>query len=87
MDMAAMIGYLQERSPNAWHSDINKWIEELGDSVVGDGCTWSDDDKLGILSEDKSQGLSNCKSDHLRTGSKDGSSIEIYHLWVVMNGK
>lgn len=87
MDMAAMIGYLQERSPNSWHSDINSWITELEGCTSGDDSTWSDDDKLGILSEVKSQGLACCESVHERTNSKYGKYINIYHLWVVMNGK
>lgn len=87
LDLAAMIGYLQERSPRGWHSDINRWITELGGRASGDDCAWSDDDKLGALSEDKAQGLASCESVHERTGSKYGGHISIYHLWVVMNGK
>ncbi len=84
MNPVAMIGYIQKRSASDWHREINDWISRLCSGEESDGCVWNENEKLEQFEEDKSNGISNCRSVHKRTGRELGDEIEIYHLWVKM---
>jgi len=85
LNLAAMIAYVQERSASDWHHEINGWISALCSGVMRDGCVWNEGETLEALEEDVSEGVTNCRSVHRRTGSRSSSEIEIHHLWIIMN--
>jgi len=84
-DIAAMIGYIQKRSAQEWHNEINKWIIELSSSTIADDCVWDKREILGTLKEDYVKGIANCRSTHNRIGSIRSDKISIHHLWVTMH--
>lgn len=84
-DIAAMIGYIQERSACDWHNEINRWIEELSSGTIKDVCAWNTSEILGKLEEDSSKGVANCRSTHNRNSSAQSNKILIRHLWITMH--
>ena len=83
-DVAAMIGYVQERSPRHWHSTITKWISELASGKDNDDCAWNKSETLGPLGEDIAKRIASCLSTHSRTGGSSSNRIEIHHLWIAI---
>jgi len=83
-DIAAMIGYIQERSSREWYEEINKWIVELSGSTIADVCVWDKSEVLEKLEEDSLMGIANCQSSHNRTGSAKSNKILLRHLWIKM---
>jgi len=81
-NLAAMIGYIQDRSACHWHGKINGWISELVNNPIGDGCIWAANETLNPLEEDKIKGIASYRSTHSRTL---GDKIELHHLWITMN--
>lgn len=84
-DIAAMIGYIQERSAREWYDKINKWIIELSNGTIADVCVWNTSDMLEQLKEDLSKGIANCRSTNTRSGSAQSNKILIRHLWITMH--
>lgn len=84
LEVAGMIGYLQDGSPGSWHQDINQWIAELASGARQDVCAWASTEVLGELSEDKVARISWCRSDHARIANGTSASIRLHHLWVLM---
>lgn len=84
MKLAAIIGYVQQRSANEWWREINKWILEFSKNKKTDSCIWKSEETLQLLKEDASKGLYSYKSNHGRVG-KARQKIKIHHLWVTMN--
>jgi len=82
LNLAAIIGYVQDNSARHWHKKINMWISELVSNPIGDGCMWTVNESLKPLEEYKTKGIANCRSAHRRTF---GDKIELHHLWVTMN--
>jgi len=82
MNLAAMIGYVQDRTPRYWHKKINAWILELADEASEDGCVWSADEILEPLKADIASGIVSYRSGHSRIG---GNGIELHHLWIPMS--
>ncbi|MCK4851510.1 MAG: hypothetical protein KAS86_00195, partial [Candidatus Omnitrophica bacterium] len=82
LNLAAIIGYVQDHSACHWHKKINEWISELVSNPIGDGCIWAANETLEPLEEDKERGIANCRSVHRRTF---GNKIELHHLWITMN--
>jgi hypothetical protein len=83
-DIAAMIGYIQERSACEWYKEINEWIVELSNGIVKDVCAWDKSEMLEKLEEDSLTGIANCRSTHNRTGGAQSNKILIRHLWIKM---
>ena len=81
-DLAAMVGYVQARTPRYWQKKINEWIVQLSSDSVEDGCVWTDDETLKPLTADIKRGVVSYCSLHNRIS---GNKIEIHHLWIVMN--
>ena len=83
-DIAAMIGYIQERSAREWHEEINRWIGELSDGTIADVCVWYETEVLSTLEEDYSRSIATCQSTHKRSGCVISDNILIRHLWINM---
>jgi len=81
LDLAVIIGYVQDRSFNQWHKKINGWISELASGTMKDGCGWSSGENLNLLEEDMAKGIASYRSIHSRFV---GNSIELRHFWIVM---
>lgn len=84
LDLVAIIGYIQARDAQHWHTTINRWISSLSLGKLTDGCVWDRNEKLGAFEEDAVQRTANCRSVHGRTGKVRSNRIEIQHFWVVM---
>lgn len=82
-DLAAMVGYIQNRTGQHWYLKINSWILELAKKPIGDGCVWFDE-TLKTFEGNASEGIHSCRSIHCRT-SNIANKIELYHLWIEMN--
>lgn len=85
VDVAVMIGYVQEQAPRYWHSKINSWIMEVARGIIEDTCVWSSDEVLGQIEEDSFTGNASCCSTHTRIMPASKKRILIQHLWVIMN--
>lgn len=80
-DLAAMIGYVQVRTPRYWQKKINEWIIQLSSDSVEDDCIWTETETLKSLTADIQKGIVSYCSMHNRIS---GNNIEIHHLWIVM---
>jgi hypothetical protein len=85
LDIAAMIGYVQERSTGEWHRKINGWISELCSGKMTDGCLWQCSEILELLGEDVPTGIASYRSVHVRNGRNSSKEIQIQHVWIAMN--
>ncbi len=85
LDIAAMIGYVQERSVDEWHREINGWISELCNGTMEDGCVWRRSELLELQGKDTPNGIARYRSVHRRNGHISCSEILIHHLWIAMN--
>ena len=83
--LAAMIGYVQEKTTRHWHGQINKWISELASGEQAEECPWTDEEALKQFEEDLPKGVATCHSHHSRTGGKSSDKIELHHLWIQMD--
>jgi hypothetical protein len=87
MSLAAMIGYIQDQTPNEWQKKINEWIAELNEGTIADDCVWNNDKPLKLIDEVQPKGIASYNSIHIRNSIKMRSEIEIFHLWITMNKK
>ena len=85
LDVAAMLGYVQDRTLQDWHHDINEWILDLANGRPPDVCPWETAEILGTLDEDATDRTASCCSTHGRTGDVSLNAIVLHHLWVAMN--
>lgn len=86
LNIAILVGFLQEGRPSRWHRTINKWIADLVRGVMADGCAWATTDRLQPLTPSKG-GVSKCQSSHARIGAPTVNDIEVHHLWVKCCGR
>ena len=84
LPVAAMIGYIQEKSISHWHQLINQWISDLAAGRVSDLCSWKVAEQLGRLERDAAKGIAASKSMHDRPEHPEKMPIELRHLWVEM---
>lgn len=78
-NVAAMIGYIQSKTPRYFFSEINKWILEL--CTNQDDCVyWTQNEILGEYDE-QLDGTARSLSVHSR---KNNDPIALHHLWLVM---
>ncbi|MHC4795042.1 MAG: hypothetical protein ACYTF1_00225, partial [Planctomycetota bacterium] len=87
LNLAAMIGYIQDRTAGHWHDKINGWISELVSGLIKDGCVWTTSEALVPLKEDTTKDIASYRSIHCRTGDVLSNEIKLHHLWIVMNGE
>jgi hypothetical protein len=85
--LAAMIGYVQDKSSHYWQNKVNEWILELVSKPIGDGCIWTANETLNMIEEDISKGIASYCSIHNRTNGVANNKIELYHLWIAMNNE
>jgi len=81
LSLAAMIGYVQARTPRYWQKKINEWIVQLASDSMEDGCEWTVYETLKPVTADIARGIVSYCSLHNRIS---GNKIEIHHLWIVM---
>jgi len=84
LSVAAMVGYVQEKTSSHWHQLINEWISDLAAERVSDVCPWKAAETLGHVEQDAGKGIAVCESTHDRSGDAGRSSIQLHHLWVEM---
>jgi hypothetical protein len=84
LDLAVMIGYVQEGSMDHWHHQINEWITDLSGETITDYCAWNESERLQPLEENAREGVASCRSVHNRTGGVSSDELTIHHLWVAM---
>ncbi len=85
LDIAVIVGYVQEHSPSEWHQKINKWILELASGSIEDSCEWSTEEILEQFDEYSSKDVTGYRSIHSRTRYHSSNEIIIFHLWIVMD--
>lgn len=85
LNLAVIIGYIQDHSASHWYKKTNGWISELVSNPIEDGCIWTADDTLEVFKVDTSKGIYRYSSIHSRTGNIVNNEIELHHLWVAMN--
>lgn len=74
LNRAGMIGYIQEKTPNYWHGQINSWISEL--SHEQEIPNWSEEEHLSPVATD--EGISESTSLVYRQADK----LHLTHLWI-----
>jgi hypothetical protein len=79
-EFAAMIGYIQNETPEYWEQRVSDWINNLaGANQPG----WTAMDLLRREREDTAQRLAIFHSSHSRQNGL--TDIELWHLWIEMN--
>jgi len=81
---AAIIGYVQQRDLESWHSLINQWIRELASDTTAVDEKWFVDEQLADLAADHALHIASASSLHRRSAIAISPEIRIRHLWVVM---
>lgn len=74
---AAMIGYVQDKDVNFWHSEVDKWITGI---ISASTKGWSLEDKLTLIKHDQAHKLASLTSVHERV--PDLGPINIDHIWI-----
>jgi hypothetical protein len=85
LDIAVIIGYIQDNSSNFWQNKINEWILEFSKDHNADCCIWSENEILRVFEEDLEKAISRYRSEHNRILNHNNTkNIELHHLWVLM---
>jgi hypothetical protein len=79
-NLAAMIGYIQQDTPQLWSTRVAEWIEDLSASSEPD---WSERDLPHVDHTDPVRKITVLTSRHIRRPPLE--EIELRHLWVQMN--
>jgi hypothetical protein len=77
-ELAAILGYIQDKDSSYWHKIVNSWIDTLI-SNADETPKWIEQDKLIRI---KVTDLAEYESKHSRV-SKD--PIILHHLWIMLN--
>ncbi len=86
LEIAAMVGYVQDNDLDSWLVRINGWITSLNGTDCSQGCHWSSTEQIGDYRLIKRARVASGKSRHPRS-SPAGSEIQIHHFWVSMRRK
>jgi hypothetical protein len=78
--LAAMIGYIQQATPENWVTRVNEWITEL---AATPSSGWSTKEIPRVEHRDSAQRVTVLSSVHSR--KRLLGNIELRHLWVQMN--
>ncbi|MCY2994885.1 MAG: hypothetical protein NTY19_44540 [Planctomycetota bacterium] len=84
VETAAMVGYIERLSPGHWHGAINGWVNDLTGVTSTDGCVWSSADRLQPLQVNDGNRTAFSVSRHQRRHECVTPTIELHHLWVVL---
>ena len=87
VEEAAIVGYLQDGTLDAWLTRINEWISDEVRQPSASDETWSFSEQLALLPSIPQQGVAQATSKHSRTYSMVGPEIQLRHLWVEMFGQ
>jgi hypothetical protein len=74
-DLAAMLGYIQEKDASYWHQKINCWIDKLILNSIADP-KWEEQDKLALV---KDSSVAEFISIHSRLKKKP---VSLHHFWI-----
>lgn len=74
-ELAAILGYVQDRDFSYWHKTVNSWIDTLI-SDADETPKWIEQDKLGRV---KVADPSEYESIHSRVSK---NPITLYHIWI-----
>jgi hypothetical protein len=77
--LAAMIGYIQQDTPEFWTTRVSEWINEL---TATSSPGWSAKDLPHLERHDVTRRIASLRSTHQRIAPL--SDIELRHLWVQM---
>jgi len=83
LDIAAMVGYVQDDDPDAWLVRINEWIASLRGTDCSERCRWYSSEQIGEYRLNKRARVASSRSKHPRS-SAGGTDIIIHHFWVSM---
>ncbi len=83
LEIAAMVGYVQDDDPNAWLVRINGWITALNGTDCSKGCHWSSCEHIGDYRLTKRARIASGTSSHPRT-SAASPEIKVRHFWICM---
>lgn len=83
LQIAAMVAYVQDDSPDTWIVTINGWITSLNGSDCAQGCVWSSSEKIEGYRLNKRTRVATGTSKHPRTAAMSPEII-IHHFWVSM---
>ena len=74
-DIAAMLGYIQDKDFEHWHKEVNSWIEVLI-ATPNENPRWMEQDKLRSI---RLADVGQYDSTHSRINE---NPITLYHFWV-----
>ena len=77
----AVVGYVQDGTPDEWLRTINSWIAELTKQKPVGEIIWHKREQLAKLQKSEKSHMARAFSIHNRL---DEPNIAIHHLWVVM---
>jgi hypothetical protein len=78
-NLAAMIGYVQQGTPEHWTASISEWINDL---TASSSPGWSASDLPRLEHHDVTRKVSVLRSRHTRAQPLE--DIELHHVWVQM---
>jgi len=81
-DIAIIVGYVQEKSPQDWHPIVNGWILELAESHPND---WKTGEVLANAQGCPSMKRIRSVSEHHRISGCKSDTIQLHHFWIQMN--
>lgn len=84
VEEAAIVGYLQDGTFDAWFTRVNEWISEEARQPSAPDETWAHTEQLASLSVTTQEGVAQATSKHSRKNSQEGAEIRLRHLWVQM---
>jgi len=73
LNECGMLGFIEEKTPLHWLSNINKWIEDLSESDK----SWNKDEMLIVNEEDANYNYLNSVAHRI-----SGQDISLHHLWI-----
>jgi hypothetical protein len=82
LEVAAMIGYLQDGTAEHWHRTINGWITELARAKKTEHDHWTRRDCLQEMDPDAQRPMSTCRSAHARASAAKSKQVILHHLWI-----
>ena len=77
-ELAAILGYIQDKDSSYWHKIVNSWIDTLI-SDADDTPKWIEQDKIRRI---KVTDLAEYESKHSRVSK---NPITLHHLWIMLN--
>ncbi len=83
VEVAAIVGYIENHDSGHWHEEINQWLANLVTSQSIDGTMWAASERLQELLTD-TENTAWCDSEHTRIGNCITPEIHVRHIWITM---